>query len=54
MKINPEEALRKSNKKFVGRFKEMEKINKQSDFTKMSLEEKEGIWETAKQNVSPI
>ncbi len=49
-KINPEEALRKANQKFISRFKHMEKTAKErnEDFEALSLEEKEKLWQLAK------
>jgi tetrapyrrole methylase family protein/MazG family protein len=48
--INPEEALRKANQKFITRFKHMEKTAKEThqDFEALSLEEKEKLWQLAK------
>lgn len=51
--INPEEALRKCNKKFIHRFDHMEKSAKAQNksFEKLSLEEKEALWENAKKKL---
>lgn len=50
--INPEDALEKTNKKFLKRFTEMEITIKSKglDLKKMSLEEMDEFWELAKQN----
>jgi ATP diphosphatase len=47
LKIDPEEALRKANRKFEGRFKAIES---EPDFSAMSLDEKEALWARAKQD----
>ena len=44
--IDPEEALRRANRKFEQRFRKIEQV---SGFEEMSLEEKEGLWQSAKQ-----
>ena len=44
--INPENALKKTNKKFINRFKYME--NNSEDFEGLSLEEKENLWQQSK------
>ncbi|MEQ8549154.1 MAG: nucleoside triphosphate pyrophosphohydrolase [Cyclobacteriaceae bacterium] len=48
--INPEEALERTNKKFISRFNFLEKaVNKdQKELTKMSLDEMNEYWEAAK------
>lgn len=50
MGINPENALSKTNTKFVQRFQEMEILMKEAnqDFTGMKLEEMDLYWEKAK------
>jgi nucleoside triphosphate diphosphatase len=45
LKIEPEQALRKANKKFERRFRFIEKA---PGFSKLSLDEKEALWTTAK------
>jgi ATP diphosphatase len=45
LKIDPEEALRKANKKFERRFREIEKA---PGFETMSLDQKEELWRSAK------
>ena len=45
LKIDPEDALRKANKKFERRFRAIEKI---PGFEAMSLDEKEVLWRQAK------
>ena len=49
--INSEEALRKANTKFVERFKEMERLTKNS-LKDLTLEEKESVWKQAKKNLT--
>lgn len=44
--IDPEEALRRANRKFEQRFRKIEQV---CGFEEMSLEEKEGLWQSAKQ-----
>ncbi len=50
--INPENALEKTNKKFISRFKylEEETISKGKDLKKMSLDCMNKIWDEAKKN----
>ncbi len=50
--INPEDALEKTNKKFVNRFKKMELIinNEGKNLKKMNLDEMNQYWEAAKQS----
>jgi tetrapyrrole methylase family protein / MazG family protein len=50
MDINPEEALRQTSKKFVRRFKHIEKTAKTQGraLSEMSLDEMEAIWQGAK------
>jgi ATP diphosphatase len=45
LKIEPEEALRKANRKFEQRFRQIEAA---PGFTEMSLEEMEELWVAAK------
>lgn len=45
LNINPEEALRKANKKFERRFRAIEKT---PGFAAMSLDQKEALWRAAK------
>ena len=51
--IQPENALEKTNKKFINRFKLMETLAEQdgADFTKMNLEQMDVYWELAKQKL---
>ncbi len=48
--INPEDALEKTNKKFMARFQKLEKLAKDSNqvLSDMSLEEMDQLWEQAK------
>jgi XTP/dITP diphosphohydrolase len=50
--INPEDALEKTNKKFIQRFQAMEKqVNaEKKDMHKMNLQELDRYWENAKNN----
>jgi len=50
LKIDPEAALRRTNKKFSHRFFEIEKVAKEQDvgLSEMPMAEKERIWEAAK------
>ena len=51
LKINPEEALRHTNQKFISRFKHMEKECSESktDISTRSLDQQEELWQNAKQ-----
>ena len=50
LKVEPEQALRKANAKFVRRFKAMEAMAREtkSDFDSLSLEEQEALWQSVK------
>ena len=50
IKVNPENALRKSIKKFSTRFRQMERevINANQSMDEMNLEEMDKIWEEIK------
>ena len=50
MKIDPEQALRQSNRKFFGRLKGMERICKEEnmDFSSLKPTEKDLLWDRAK------
>jgi len=52
--INPENALERTNRKFIERFNDMEKqtITKGLDLKKMKLDELERYWQEAKQRVN--
>lgn len=55
LKINAEEALRKSNEKFVRRFQILEKTAGGPDqMKKMTLEELDGVWNDIKRQEHPI
>lgn len=45
--INSEEALRKANKKFINRFKEMENLT-EKNLKALTLDQKENLWQQAK------
>ena len=45
LKVEPEEALRRANRKFEARFRQIEQV---PGFAKMSLEEMEELWVAAK------
>lgn len=51
LEINPEEALRQTNRKFVSRFQYIEKeaLRSGRDLSSLSLEEMDRYWEQAKQ-----
>ena len=49
LKVDPEDALRKANRKFERRFRAIEK---EAGFEQMSLEQKEGLWAAAKRSQS--
>jgi tetrapyrrole methylase family protein/MazG family protein len=53
LKIDPEAALRRTNKKFAGRFHEIEKAAKGQGvrLSDMPMEEKDRIWEEAKKSI---
>ncbi len=48
--INPEDALEKTNKKFISRFIQIEEMSKASgrDISELSLKEQDELWEKAK------
>jgi len=50
--INPENALEKTNRKFIKRFNFLEEktLKKGLDLKKMSLDEMEKIWQESKKN----
>lgn len=54
LKIDPETALRKTNQKFVSRFKHIERSLRESgkDFSQSNLEEMEHLWQEAKKQTS--
>lgn len=51
LKINPEQALKNANNKFINRFKKIEQYieNKQKSFDQYSLDELEELWVKAKE-----
>lgn len=53
LKIDPEAALRRTNKKFSRRFNEIEKAAKQQNIrlSEMPMAEKDRIWEAAKEKI---
>jgi tetrapyrrole methylase family protein / MazG family protein len=53
MKINPEEALRKSNEKFIQRFKKVEALSKQDTkgMRDMSESDMNAYWDLAKKDI---
>ena len=50
--INPEDALEKTNKRFIKRFQLLEKMIKkdEKDFSDLSFEEMNNYWDKAKKN----
>lgn len=52
LKINPSDALERTNKKFISRFNNMEKIMKEKNtsFEDLSLGEMDKFWEESKKN----
>ena len=50
LKINPENALERTNKKFIKRFKHLEQLlqNSKKTLSNMTLEEMNILWEEAK------
>ena len=52
VEVNPEDALERTNKKFIHRFQYMEKALKKEgkDLSEMSLEEMDVYWEKAKKS----
>ena len=53
LKIDIEKSLKDTSRKFINRFKLMEKaaVEKGQDFKKLSLEEKEKLWEKSKKQI---
>lgn len=49
LEIDPEAAVRRTNEKFISRFKYLEALAKQSDKQQLSLDDLEGFWQQAKQ-----
>ncbi len=54
--VNPEDAIEKANKKFIKRFKVMEKLLKDEDlnFDQMNLEEMDVYWNKAKNIINNL
>jgi len=52
--INPEDALEKTNKRFIKRFQLLEKMikNDKKDFSDLSFEEMNNYWDKAKKKLS--
>jgi tetrapyrrole methylase family protein/MazG family protein len=48
LKVNPEEALRKTILRFMGRFKKMELAAGEAGLSPLSIDEMNGLWEEAK------
>ncbi len=48
LKIDPEKAVRRTNEKFIRRFKHLEQLAKSSDKDKFTLEELDLFWDQAK------
>lgn len=48
LKIDPEKAVRRTNGKFISRFRHLEALAAQSDKQTLSLEELEAFWQAAK------
>ena len=48
LKVDPEKAVRRTNNKFISRFKHLEALAAQSDAQTLSLEELEALWQAAK------
>ena len=48
LKIDPEKAVRRTNGKFISRFKHLEALAAQGDKQTLSLEELEAFWQAAK------
>lgn len=48
--INPEDALERTNKKFISRFQQIEELAKEQgkDISELSLQEQDELWEKAK------
>ncbi len=53
LKVNPEEALRKTILRFIGRFKKMERAAGEAGLSSLSIEELNGLWEEAKRANAP-
>jgi len=53
IKVDPETALEKTNKKFIKRFQKMEAtaLEKQKPLSEMTLEEMDAIWNIVKQSI---
>jgi tetrapyrrole methylase family protein / MazG family protein len=51
--LDVEKSLKESGRRFIRRFKQMEKMaeDKDMDFRNLSLEEKDRLWELAKKNI---
>ena len=53
--VQAEEALRGANRKFIGRYRKMEELaqNEGKDFSGLSLDEQEKLWDLAKKEEKP-
>ncbi len=49
LEIDPEAAVRRTNEKFISRFKYLEALAEQSNKQQLSLDDLEGFWQQAKQ-----
>lgn len=52
--INPENALERTNQKFIKRFQKMEELSKERDlvFNELSLEEQDALWTETKKDIN--
>lgn len=52
--INPENALERTNQKFIKRFQKMEELSKDRDlvFNELSLEERDALWTETKKDIN--
>ena len=52
--INPENALERTNQKFIKRFQKMEELSKERDlvFNELSLEDQDALWTETKKDIN--